>query len=77
MNDGVFQLTTGQSPTYTHSIEKQLKALSLYGIDDVYIHEPSVSRRSIPLQKLQYNKILVSSPEVSRLLSNAAHIVSF
>ncbi len=77
MNDGVFQLMIGQAPTCTNSVEKQLKALSLYGIDEIYIHEPSVLRRSIPLKNLQHREIMISSEGVSSLLSSATHIVSF
>lgn len=75
--DGIFQLTKNQSPSATRSIEKTLKALAIYDINDIYIHRTAMESRNLNTASLSIDGHLLGDNAVARLLHDATHILSF
>lgn len=79
MDDGVFQLLKNQQ---AHTISQKnfssmLSALPFYDIDKIYVHRESLTQRDIATESLMIEAILVNSLEISALLNQQEHILSF
>lgn len=75
--DGVFQLQENQAPANTKSIEKSLKALPMYDIDDIYIHQDALAARQLDKLCTSIRGSLIDNQAVATLMRNATHILSF
>ncbi len=80
MDDGVFQLLNTQN---THCIEqknitKMLSALNLYGIDNIYVHGPSLTERSIEVSDIIFNEDnVIDTGSIKNIIAQQKHILSF
>lgn len=75
--DGVFQLRGNQAPCATKNIEKSLKALPMYDIEEVYIHRDALTARHMEASSSSIGGHLIDSSEVTILMRDATHILSF
>lgn len=77
LDDGVFQLCRGQQPATGKSLEKMLGALPMYGVEDIYIHAPSLQRRGLTQQDLSLPAQLIDDSACRQLMAHARHTLSF
>jgi len=80
MDDGVFQLLQAQEPKEIaqKSFAAMLPALSLYDINDVYVHKESLKARQIATHELILDTIkVIDSIAVRSLLAKQNQLLSF
>lgn len=80
MDDGVFQLLPGQDANLIgqKSFSRMLPALELYGVERLFVHQPSLELRNLGLEDLMTLPLsLVNDDELRNLLQNHQHILSF
>lgn len=80
MDEGVWQATGQQRPEsiQSKSIARKLSALPLYGVETLYIHEPSLAKRGLTRDSLCHNAVQLLDDERTRsLIAKADHILSF
>lgn len=80
MDDGVFQLLKHQQPEgiARKNLSANLSALSLYGIDKIYIHKESLQERALVGEDLILDNIqILTSNDVKKLLDKQDHLLSF
>lgn len=80
MNDGVFQLLKGQvsQEIAQKSFSSILPVLSIYGIDSVYVHQESLTERSILLDEIVIDSVqMIDSSAISNLLAQQDQLLSF
>lgn len=80
MDDGVFQLLKKQNPTLIaqKNLSATLPALSLYGIDNIYVHKESLEERALVQNELILDGIkIVTNAEIEELLDQQDHLLSF
>lgn len=80
MDDGVFQLLKDQQAQEISqkNFTSMLSALPFYDIEKIYIHQESLEQRAIAIENvLVENALVVNSAQVSALLSQQEHILSF
>lgn len=75
--DGVYQLLPNQAPTWTKNIQKQLKSLSLYDIDKVFVCNTSMLERGIASQQLSIPAAGLDERQAHELMHNQDHILTF
>ncbi|MGD8176570.1 sulfurtransferase complex subunit TusC [Marinimicrobium sp. ARAG 43.8] len=80
MDDGVFQLTSGQAPGALpqKNLAASLSALPLYDVEQVYVHAPSLSARGLTVEELCMASITALTDDaVARLMSEQDQLLSF
>jgi tRNA 2-thiouridine synthesizing protein C len=80
MDDGVFQLLPNQLPSHISqkSFAAMLQALSLYDVDELYVHAESLSKRGIEVHELILDNIqVIDSTAISSLLNQQDKLLSF
>lgn len=80
IDDGVFQLLNNQEAKHIEqkSFTSMLPVLPLYGVDAVYVHQESLSERSITLSELSLIEItLINNNDISTLMSTQDQLLSF
>lgn len=78
LDDGVGQLLQGQQPDGIESknTSAALTALELYGVDKVYVHEPSLRERGLEGRSLLVNAEHCDTAQVQQLLAQADHVIT-
>ena len=81
MDDGVFQLISNQNPADIEqkNIGSMLKALPLYGVDNIFVHRESLIARGIAEDELLIPnlKILGGGSAVHKLIVRQDQLLSF
>ena len=78
MGDGVFQLLKGQDADQIKSktLGKTLKALSLYGINNIFVQESSLRERSIASEDLILEAKTLNQNELRALIKDSDNVIS-
>lgn len=71
LDDGVFQLLTGQQPTVLEQkdLGANLQALPLFGVDELYVCAESLARRGLTASGLALPATLLKSEELPVLVN--------
>ena len=79
VGDGVLQLSPGQQGQSIgrKTIEKQLAALPLYGVDSVFVDATASLKYNIDLTSSPVPATALSEQEMHRLMDHADHLLSF
>ncbi len=80
MDDGVFQLMRNQNTAYIYqkNMASSLQALELYGIENIYCHENSLTQRGLNQDDLILNTIkLIDNRAANQLMSQQDQLISF
>lgn len=78
INDGVMQLFSGQKPPEgLKNHQRVLSALSLYGVERVYVDRDSLNQRGLSAADLAIEAEPLSAPDSQALLSSFDHLLSF
>lgn len=80
MDDGVFQLLKTQNPNdiLQKNLASILPALSLYGVDNIYVHKESLAERNITINELILDDVaILTNEDVEKLLDQQDHLLSF
>lgn len=80
MDDGIFQLLRNQNSQYINqkNIASILPALDLYGIENIYVHQESLTARTISTNELIFDDIhLLNNKDVGELLNQQDQLLSF
>jgi len=77
MSDGVWQLQPNQRPSAGKNMEKMLRALEMYNINQLYVQTSALQERRINPQYLSINCTQVTDSEIRQIMSGADHILSF
>ncbi|HWV15985.1 MAG TPA: sulfurtransferase complex subunit TusC [Cellvibrio sp.] len=80
MDEGVFQLLPAQEAQEIgqKSLAAMLPALSLYDIDEIYVHQESLQARQIESRELVLDNIkVIDSAAVHSLLARQHQLLSF
>lgn len=80
MEDGVFQLLKSQQSQYIDqkNIASILPALTLYGIEKIYVHQESLDTRTIRIDELILDDLqLLNNKDIGNLLSEQDQLLSF
>lgn len=77
LDDGVFQLCAGQKPETGKCQEKMLGALPIFGVDDIYVHAPSLHVRGLTLEDLSLPANPLDDSACGLLIAQARHTLSF
>ena len=80
MDDGVFQLLKNQQSQKIDqkNISTTLKALPIYGVENIYAHEESLNKRGITVDELIFDNLrLLNSKNVAALLNEQDQLMSF
>ena len=77
MEHGIYQLLPqGESPG-VKNLNKMAQALSLYGVDPLYICENSLIQRGIHLSMINLNGTLIDTSQRKHLINQATWVVRF
>ncbi|OED45243.1 hypothetical protein ACH42_05295 [Endozoicomonas sp. (ex Bugula neritina AB1)] len=79
MGDGVYQLLKQQQPEHIprKNLSSMFQALSLYGIETVYVDQLSLSERNLNQDDLQVPVSLLSQEQISPFLQQHPKVLSF
>lgn len=80
MDDGVFQLLKNQHSLYIDqkNTGATLPALSLYGVENIFIHKESLEARAIDTSDLVLEEFqLLDNKAIGQLLNQQDHLLSF
>lgn len=80
MDDGVFQLLKNQTPLHIaqKSFSAILPALSLYEIDNIYVHAESMIKRKITIDDFALDNLhVIDSTTVGDLFNTQDQLLSF
>ena len=79
LDDGVFQLMPDQdtSQIEIRSLEKPLSALELYGIERLFVHEPSLSQRGGALESIKLSVTPITDQELTELMAQYECLINF
>ncbi|HEY7885436.1 MAG TPA: sulfurtransferase complex subunit TusC [Cellvibrionaceae bacterium] len=80
MDDGVYQLLQGQNSEVLEqkNLGKMLSALELYGVENIYVHTPSLQNRGIMPEHLLLDDIqLLDDRLTQQLMAQQDHLLSF
>lgn len=79
LNDGVLQLITGQDTAAANAKnhERMLSALPIYGIEQVFVHDASLSARGLADSELVLSPKRLSDAQVSELMHSCDQLLSF
>ena len=78
MDDGIYQLLKGQNADHIHTktFGKSIEALSLYGIDDIYVLEKSLKERCVSEKDLMLDPVIVNQEKLKLLIKNSRNLIS-
>ena len=78
MGDGIYQLLKGQNADLiqTKTFGKTLEALSLYGINDIYVHERSMKERCVSEEDLMLDPIVLNQEKLKFLIRNSRNLIT-
>ena len=78
MDDGIYQLLKGQNADLIQSktFGKTIEALSLYGIDDIYVLEKSLKERSVSEKDLLLDPVILSQEKLKLLIETSNNLIS-
>lgn len=80
MDEGVWQAYRHQQASAIEQKElgKNLSALAVFGVEKVYVHERSLTRRGLDRDSLSLNNVQLLNDEATRaLLAQARQVLSF
>jgi tRNA 2-thiouridine synthesizing protein C len=77
IGDGVFQLIKKQIPDTAKNHAKMLQALSVYDINDCYVHAKSMEERNLTVNQFCIDTSLIDDHDLQTLLATAHHTLSF
>ena len=78
MDDGIYQLLKGQNADHIQAktFGKAIEALSLYGIDDIYVLERSLKERCVSEKDLMLNPIVLNQNRLKLLIKNSRNLIT-
>lgn len=78
MDDGVYQLLANQNAEEIASktLGRALETLDLYGIENVYVLDTSLSERNLTADELLTSVELVSAEDISALLGKSDRVIN-
>lgn len=78
IDDGVFQLQDAQAPKQLEQkdLTAQLKALSLFGVEQLYVDAHSLKQRGLSISALALPAAEVQHDQLSPLLNQFDHVVT-
>jgi len=78
-SDGVLQLLAGQAPEAIgeKDVAAGYRALELYGIEEAYVHEPSLAARGLWTSDLLIEPALVDDAGLRALIGSAHQVLTF
>lgn len=80
IDDGVFQLLKGQQSAHIDqkNIASILPALTLYGIENIYVDQESLDNRALKIDELILENLqLLNNKDVKNLLNQQDQLLSF
>lgn len=77
IGDGTYQLLDQQAPRFNSNIQKQLKSLPLYDIEEIYVCERSLMERKMDHLELAVPATRLSGSDIQSLMRANNHILSF
>jgi tRNA 2-thiouridine synthesizing protein C len=79
LGDAVWQLKKDQNPDdiKAKNFSVTYKALPLYDIEKVYVDQQALEQRNLALEDLLISVELLTTEQISELMSQQDHIVSF
>lgn len=80
MDDGVFQLLKTQStaPIEQKSLAAMLPALTIFGVENIFVHSESLNTRHLSREDLVLDEIqLLNNAEIADLMTHQDHLLSF
>lgn len=72
IDDGVYQLVKQQAPTQQKNLAKNLSALPLYGIEQLYCEQESLDERHLTLVDIVDGVAVVSRQQISTLIQQSS-----
>ncbi|MCI5106126.1 MAG: sulfurtransferase complex subunit TusC [Pseudomonadales bacterium] len=78
MDDGVYQLLSGQNAENIHSksLGNMLETLDLYGIEKVYVHQDSLAQRKLSSKDLFLEAKGIASKDIATLISQSDCVIN-
>jgi tRNA 2-thiouridine synthesizing protein C len=78
-NDGVYQLLKDQNGTSSgmKTLAKQLSALDLYGIEQVYVEKAAMQERGLQERDLLQAVMVLSCDQMRALIANSKAVLVF
>lgn len=79
MGDGVFQLAQNQQPDAVgqKGTQAMMQALSMYDIDDIYVHDDSLDTRGMEADQLNIDCQPITSKALPGLLQQHKQVFNF
>ncbi|UTF60541.1 sulfurtransferase complex subunit TusC [Gilvimarinus sp. DA14] len=80
MDEGVWQLCQVQTPELIEQrdLSKNLSALPVFGVEEIYVHEPSLILRGLNRDSLSLNNVqLLSNEQTQALIASQDQLLSF
>ena len=79
MSEGVLQLLENQDTEASQlkNIGKMIPALKIYDVNNVYVHQPSLSSAGLDLAQLPEEFELLDDPKLGELMAAADHVMVF
>ena len=78
MDDAIYQLLRNQNADHIHTktFSKAIEALKLYGINNIYVLEKSLTERSVSLDELVLNPEIINRQQLQELVRNSQNVIS-
>ena len=78
MDDAIYQLLRNQNADHIHTktFGKAIEALKLYGINNIYVLEKSLTERSVSLDELVLNPEIINQQQLQELVRNSQNVIS-
>ena len=78
MDDAIFQLLRKQNADHIQAktFGNAIEALKLYGINNIYVLEKSLTERSVSLDELVLNPEIINQQQLQELVRNSQNVIS-
>jgi len=78
MDDAIYQLLRNQNADHiqTKTFGKAIEAIKLYGINNIYVFEKSLTERSVSLDELVLNPEIINQKQLQKLIRNSENVIS-
>jgi tRNA 2-thiouridine synthesizing protein C len=78
LDDGVYQLLSGQTPAVidSKSVDAALEVFELYGIDNIYVDEGSLSSRNLSSEHLAVEAKPLDAAGIAALIEESATVIN-
>jgi len=78
MDDAIYQLLRNQNADHiqTKTFGKAIEAIKLYGINNIYVFEKSLTERSVSLDELVLNPEIINQKQLQKLIRNSQNVIS-